>query len=315
MIVKSIKKVFIFIIPFLLILYPLDIYLSKEMIEKGEGETSIWTDIFSSNINADIVIEGSSRASVHFDPILIEDSLNTSCYNLGLDGHSFLLQNFRHTEFLKYNRQPKLIVYEIGYSTFSDHKVAYNFDALLPYILFNNTIKESTEEYNYYHFADYYIPLVRYYGKVMSILQSKIPSKIKTKGYNKIDQEWNNNREIEFDSVKLAHDPALTPLFEEYIKDCKKKNIKLILVHPPEYIEHQNRVVLREQEIDKYKQLGEKYDIPFYDFSNDTLSFNKKYFKDALHLNARGSTIFTKKMIPILKSEMAAINSNFQEIK
>ena len=48
-----------------------------------------------------------------------------------------------------------------------------------------------------------------------------------------------------------------------------------------------------------FKKFSKKYDIPFYDYSTDTLCFHKKYFYNALHLNKTGAEIFTNKLIAL----------------
>ena len=60
-----------FVIPVIAVSYFADLVISKELKKSNSytfGEYSIWNDIYDGKINADIVIYGSSRAWVHFDP-------------------------------------------------------------------------------------------------------------------------------------------------------------------------------------------------------------------------------------------------------
>ena len=60
-----------------------------------------------------------------------------------------------------------------------------------------------------------------------------------------------------------------------------------------------------------FKKLSKEYQIPFYDFSNDSISYHKKYFYNASHLNNFGSQLFTKELIDKLKySDVFSTKSN-----
>jgi len=61
-----------------------------------------------------------------------------------------------------------------------------------------------------------------------------------------------------------------------------------------------------------YKKFSNEYQIPFYDFSNDSISYHKKYFYNASHLNNIGSQLFTKELIDTLKySVVLRTKSNY----
>ena len=106
---KFIKYLLFFIAPFILFSYCIDVFISTNLkkAKKGAyGEYSTWNDVFEGKINSDIVIYGSSRAWKHISPKIINDRLHISTYNLGIDGHTFWLENFRHRMLLKNNTKP-----------------------------------------------------------------------------------------------------------------------------------------------------------------------------------------------------------------
>jgi hypothetical protein len=76
----------------------------------------------------------------------------------------------------------------------------------------------------------------------------------------------------------------------------------LIFVYTPEYIEGQKYVSNRAQIMGLYKKYSKQYQIPFYDFSNDSISYQKKYFYNVSHLNRLGSELFTAQLIDTLKT-------------
>ena len=102
---RFLKNIGYFVLPIMFLSYAADVFLSSKLKESkthAGGEYSTWSDLYKGNLNANILIYGSSRAQVHVSPLIISDSLGRSCYNLGLTGHNFWAQYFRHKELLKY---------------------------------------------------------------------------------------------------------------------------------------------------------------------------------------------------------------------
>jgi len=319
---KFLLNILVFSVLILAISYLVDLFLSANVKKSNihaQKEYPVWNAIMDGEIKSDLLIYGSSRAWININPDRLSDSLHLSAYNIGIDGHNFLLQNLRHKLFLKHNRKPKLIIYSLDIFTLGSAGDLYNPDQFLPYMLWNDEIKKSTMKYKGYSSLDYMLPLVRYCGKLDAIKTAvkmvvvpgdNPPARIK--GYQGQDTSWNSD----FDAIKLKmgsfsakiNDTTLTQ-FENFLKECRADTIDLIFVYAPEYIEGQKFVKNRDEILTVYKGLGQKYSIPFYDFSNDSLSFNKKYFYNALHLNKRGAEIFTKELIDTLKKNKPAFLS------
>ena len=120
------------------------------------------------------------------------------------------------------------------------------------------------------------------------------------KGYKGMEYTWNldlENAKSQFNTYEVKFDPSLTKLLEQFIKECKEENIKLVLLYTPEYIQGQAFVKNREAMISKYKSLAQKYRLAFLDYSGDELSMQQQFFYNAQHLNKKGSEIFTRKLI------------------
>lgn len=308
-------NIFIFIIPIILLAYPIDLYISaylKKSNSYAEKEYSTWNAILDGKINSDIVIYGSSRAWVHINPTIITNRLHLSTYNLGIDGHTFCLQYLRHSLLLENNSKPKLIIHSLDIFTLGKGKDLYNSGQFLPYMLWNEEIINATIDYNGFEIIDYYIPLIRYYGRRDAIktafsMKKNVVNKVeRVNGYQGQDRKWNTDFDKANNSIKkyeIKLDKTTVILFDKYLRECKFKNIKVIFVYTPEYIDGQKFVKNRNEIINLYKKFSKKYNIPFYDYSNDTISFQKKYFYNAQHLNKTGSQLFTEKLVDTLKKK------------
>ena len=303
-------------LPLFLISYPIDLFVSKNLKKSNkyaQKEYPLWNDLFEGNINSDILIYGNSRAWVHFDPFIIQDKLQFSVYNLGIDGHNFWLQFFRHQVLLAYNIKPKLIILSIDAFTFNKNKELYNFKQFLPYMLWNQEVQSATSRYDVFKPYDFWLPLVRYYGhsEVFEIATRQYTGHLsnpitRINGYQGQDKVWNTdfeNSKAKMSAYTIDVDMQLISLFEEFIQDCIAQDIKLVFVYSPEYIEGQQFLSNRESIISMYKKFSAKYDIPFYDYSNDSISFKKKYFYNATHLNKLGSEVFSVKFADTISAK------------
>ena len=302
-------RLFYFMLPVIAFACVGDIIISKALKTSktfASGEYSVWNDLFEGRINGDIVIYGSSRAVVQIDPRIIEDSLHQSCYNLGIDGHNFWLQYFRHSEFLKYNKAPKLIVHSLDVTTLTDRGDLFNSDQFLPYMLFDRSIQSTTHEHNFFSSWDFNAPMARFMGKERALLHAasqlvnKQPDSLgRINGYQPQPKTWNADFETarkKLSSINIEMDSGALELFKTYLQECNDRGIKIVFVYTPQYIEGQNFIQNKDEILNLYKKLADTNHIPFMDYSNDPICESKEYFYNSGHLNKTGSVLFTRKL-------------------
>lgn len=310
---KFLRKIVFFSVLCIVLAFLLDYTISYVLKQSSEypGEFEVMNDIYDGKANCDIAIYGSSRAWVHFDPKIISDSLNKSVYNFGIDGHGFWLQYLRHLEFLKHNPKPKIIIIATDAYSLEKKEDLYQQNQFLPYMLWNKNIQKYTSSFNGFKTIDYYIPLIRYFGK-KSILKScllvlfKKNEKYRVKGYKAIDSQWNTDfdkarEQMQSRIVKV--DTASVKLFEKFILECKNANIDVVLVCSPEYIEGQRFVSNRKLAIGVYQKIASKHQVTFLDYSDNEICKDKANFYNASHLNNTGSDTFSKIFASDLKNK------------
>lgn len=307
---KFLKNIAAFGTLLVLLMVGLEYYLTLELKNRNsEGEVIVWEDLYENTLNEyNHFIYGSSRAWVHIDPMILEKELGKKYYNLGADGQNFTVQKFRHKELAR-KTEIKSIIYSVDINTFIFRNYIRDYDQFLPFMFWeNNGIKEFLQPYNYYSSIDYYLPLTRYYGhrNVISDMffskDSAAPSRIR--GYKGQERKWNDdfkNATKEREFLKIKIDYNLVNEFDCFLKELLNNNIQVVLVYTPELIEGQNYVSNRSDIIDIYRNLSTKYGIPFFDFSTDSLSYERKYYYNASHLNKRGAELFTSKLADSLK--------------
>lgn len=312
---KFLLKIFVFLLPIILVAYFADIFISVNLKKSNAfafKEYSTWNAVLDGKLNSDILIYGSSRAWVHFDPSIIEDSLKLPTYNLGIDGNTFKMQYLRHKLALKYNRKPKLIIHSVDATTLQEGNF-FNSKQILPYMLWDADFFNFTSEYKSYSFLDYKLPLIRYYAKTDAIktafkmsLEVEDKDLQRIKGYQGQDRTWNTDfeeakKKMKSYEIKINND--LKQEFDTYLKECKEKNIEVLMVYSPIYIEGQEFIKNKEYTLNIYEEFAGKYNFQFFDFSNDSICYDKKYFYNTRHLNKQGAELFTKKLTTLIKKQ------------
>ena len=311
---KFLYHIVYFIIPVLLLAYPADLFLGKYLKKSHpyNDEFPIWNAIYEGKVNSDVVIYGSSTAWVHVNPQMLADSLHSSVYNLGMDGHNFWMQYQRHRSLLRYNKVPRIIIQTLDIFTLQKRDNLYNADQFLPYMFLNDDLQISTAKYEGYQPVDFALPLVRYYGKRKAITTAmwlsisrsgESPNRIA--GFQSQNKAWTND----FTSAKLRMpayeaklDTASIHLFDRYLNECSERNIKMVFVYSPEYIDGQQFITNRAEVIALYEAFSKRYAIPFYNYSDDAITRDRSCYFNTLHLNKKGSTLFTSKLICDLKA-------------
>lgn len=309
---KFILQIVILSIPFVIILSILDYFVTKGLQKTKFGDYKEWNDIYSGNLNSDIVINGSSRAWVHISPKIIDSILNVNSYNLGIDGYSFYMQLGKYNEYVQHNIKPKIIIQTLDISTLSKRDDLYNYEQFFPYI-YNSSIKKITKNFIGFSFLDYNMPFYRYRNSseivkvgVEEYFSTTNLDNGKYKGYLGMERDWDGS----FDEFKKNNphgvvtklDSESVELMDTFLSSCKNNNIEVIFVFTPEYIENQRISNNREEIINTYLDFAKKYDLLFFDYSKDTISYQKKYFYNSQHLNKEGAELFTEKMTNDIKS-------------
>ncbi len=302
------KKFCIKILLFLVLTYSvsliIDIGISK--IAQPRGEYSSWKDLYDNNINADLLVFGSSRAMNQFNIQIIEDSLNRSAYNLGLSSARIEMSLLRLIEHLRVcSNKPKYVTLEIDWLTIDNEKFLYTPWQIFPYMLFNSNIYTYTHHFKGFNNHFYIIPLARYGKYFFEIFKNRYRtyarnSNVEPKGYVAFKGHWNGNTNI--GEINASIHPEEIKYLNEFVTVCKSNKIKLNFVYAPEYIEATKIVKNRDVVIDYIKKYADEHSIPFIDFSQEEFCSDTTFFYNNRHLNSLGADKFTSEYyVPWIK--------------
>ncbi len=299
------KKFLLHILVFVTILLSLliveDIMVTSGYHSKETRKYGVWNEILHTNINADLLIMGNSRAWCQYSPQIFDSILRINAYNIGLDGSAFNRQKARYDIYRHYQKiKPRYIIQNVEFFTLGGYTIGYEREQFMPYLtypFYRNRIKKEEP----FSFGELYLPMYRYY-------KNNVYDDI-TK-YDYIIQKGYYGREIEWDDSKLKStkpyneniDSTLLQLFTDYIEELQSDNIVPILVSAPVFIGATN-VVLNIDEINNlYRQIAEQYNILFLDYSKIPLSRDTSYFYNATHMNRKGAELFSTQLANDLDS-------------
>ena len=298
------KLLFFCLLP-LPVLYGLQIIIDSGLRKSDYPLYSEWNDIYDGKINADLIVMGSSRAWGQISPTILDEKLKINTYNLGINAWTFPMQNARFQIYLKHNKKPRYIVHSLDLRMLSKREDLFNYQQFMPY-LYDSDMRAATKDYKGgFGASQYYLPMFKYNGNLdvaaagfLSYFNLVQYERTNTKGYEGQNLGWDNS----FEAFKknfpngytLPFEESVAGEFENYLAYCKKNEIKVILVFSPEYIELYPLITNRNEIISLFQSYSKEFDIPFLDYSNHPICFNKSLFYNSEHLNIEGSEMFSK---------------------
>lgn len=242
--------------------------------------------------NEDIVIMGSSRASHHYVPQILSDSLGMSCFNAGQDGNGIILQ-YGRWKMISERYTPKVLIYDVtpSFDLEQNDNMAY-IDRLKPFC----------DDYDVKNFVTGIFPverwklysqMYRYNYKFLEMISDCEKDKSNSrKGYIPLHGQM-NKKVVEgrtvFNISRITYDETKLHYFECLILDCQKKNTKLIFVVSPYF----KGGIYNKESFMPIIEMAEKYDVPFYYFNDSDFINHPGYYKDSHHLNDEGAEAFT----------------------
>lgn len=276
-------------------------FVSLKDIGLKKNPENMWlkTPFVVEKVNSDVVIIGSSKASHHYIPKIIYDSLGLSAYNCGQDGCFFLCQNCVINMMLD-RYKPKMIIWDIQpNSFFGDKPKEYqNFRYLSPYYHINHWAKDYIDSESAKMELRMYSKLFSYNSKALNYVFPLIAGSSKTErgyialpndGYKFPEKKAEKTEEPQYTSNKKYLNLLYTTL-----KRCKKENVDIQLFISPEY-NYESKSF--KDAVKDISRIANQNSVPFHNFHTIGNSNDSTLFKDTSHLNAKGAQIYTNLVV------------------
>lgn len=272
-----------------------------------------WNQAMRGQVNADIIISGSSRAAYHYDPRTIEAATGDSAFNLGRVGSQTDVQVAVLKTYLEHNRKPIVVIHNLDAFSFVTTREIFDPAIYVPYLQ-DKVLYNSLRQLDPQIIKSRYVPLYGYVVEDMNLtwfvgvkaLFGVYPKEDYFLGFSPRDREWTDDFEKYEESnpngVTFAIQPAGVQALDELIQICRKNGVKLVLVYSPEYSEMQAMTKNRAEIFAQFQELADRNQVPLWDYSKWRLEGDRNFFYNSQHLNARGAAIFSSDFAERLKN-------------
>ena len=306
------KKFLIRLSIFLLILIALamgaDIFITKQFKKLEASPFANWNDMYGGDIQSDILIMGSSRAYVQFNPRILDSVLHINSYNLGMNGRAIESQVVKyHVYRHEGNPKPKLILYEL-YQGSLDTSNGYDRIQFVPYLQDLYLWKE-IRPVDHFTWADAAIPMWRYRKykpEIFEIIRGtsyyeRAEQKV-YKGFVDYDKPWDGKMLANLDTIHYGRVPSAINELKKFLGECKEEGIPVVFVIAPFYIGATQKIDDLPGMYKLFHEIADPYGAPILDYTYHPLSYDTTYFYNASHLNRKGSTLFSLQLAHDLDS-------------
>lgn len=269
----------------------------------AKGGSTANCEYIANRSTDDIIILGSSRATHHYIPHIIEDSLGMSCYNCGEEGNGVVLA-YGRLKMLTNRYKPKLVLYEVtpGF----DYGTAESGAKYLGYLRsyydkdgISEIFDDFDDELSWLKMKS---KMYQNTGRLLPDIADNLVFRNNNKGYDALYGQMKNpsNKSAKDNIEEMGVDSLKLSYMGKVIILCKQNQIPLYFMISPRYgiQELDDSVFEPGISLKPALALCEEYDIPVYNYVHcPPISGNIEYFQDKGHMNNQGAVAYTQLLI------------------
>lgn len=291
---------------FALLVFAADFVTGKILHHFYKKQKSGWdqaTRYAAEETKADVLIFGASRAQQQYNPAILQDTLDLTCYNAGRDGTPFFYHYAMLQAVLK-RYTPKIIILDCEYGALAYSKTSYErVSSLLPLYDDHPEIRDIVNMRGpfekYKHISSIYPYNSMLFKIAVGNLSAASGDKKEIMGYVPLTgslqhpvKTYDQRQTYPLDSVKVN-------LLKSFIDHCQQRNIQLYFVTSPYYM----KTTGTDYSLATTKAIAAEKKVSFIDYSKDSFYYSRPdLFDDTVHVNRKGAEIFTASLAAALKA-------------
>ena len=295
--------VYLFLLFFLLV--GVHIFLQQGLGRRRDYVRGRWNKVAAGEINAELLLVGSSRAAAHYDAKTMGEALGLRCYNMGAHGTFLNLQAPLLSLYLDYNQSPDLILIDVH--SLSPRAETYEPSQYVS-VLNNQGIYRVLLERDRMVWAERFIPFFSicrwglFRAAIVGWISSSCDSDLDAYGYFPNDRVWSDQERAKEvggfpNKVSISICNAEVQHLDDMLAEAQFREIPVVLVYSPVWFEFRRFVSNQEKVITTFKTLADKYQVQFWDYSEEERFLNKDLFSNCSHLNTTGATLFSSNIV------------------
>jgi len=260
--------------------------------------------------NQDILIFGSSRALHHYIPDSITLHTGMTAYNCGLGGQGIGFSYIQIHKTLK-RYLPKQLILDISPGFLIDKDQMQKIKVLLPFYGEDTVIDNVLNEGKWIEKMKFASKIYPYNGISYSIISAFISKSTNIyNGYKPLNGKIDTTilyKENLNQSEKFSIPTDQVDFLTKIVNECKDKQVDLIIVVSPIYKPNERAKSI----INYLKRFSQAHATKFEDFSeNDLFRNHQDLFKDNLHLNHGGASLFSIEIANLIKLNDIKLKNN-----
>ena len=260
----------------------------------------------------DVLIMGNSRGKHHYDPQIIDSTLNVSSFCIGIGGYPINVEVEKYDLYRSHNTKPRVILQNIDYLTMNvmeDVRHQHQSEMFFP-LVYDRAGRKMMRNLGY-GFAELNIPFYRMYGYQQGIKNGILEaaglkhcvSRPAYKGHRAEEGKWNGH-ELNQMAVHRAEISAESKIvLEQFLSQCRKDSIDVILVNSPMYCGVKKKVSNLDEIKTYFDNTARRYGFRYLDYSVDCpIAQDSSNFCVAVHMNPTATKEFTRTLCKDLES-------------
>lgn len=254
----------------------------------AKGGSTANNEYIANSAKEDIIILGSSRATHHYNPEILSDSLSLSSYNCGEEGNGVVLAYGRFQMLIE-RYSPRLIIYEVtpGFDYYEWDPYTKYLGYLRPY--YNKKgIKEIFDDYDdELSSIKMMSSMYQNNSRLLQCVIDNITYRDNQKGFSPLYGEMKSTKKSKerryvLDSLKLNY-------VRKLCMDVKKHKIPFVMAISPVYCNAESKELYAEA-----VKICNEYNILLLDYRNyKQISTDVSLFQDPVHMNKKGADLYT----------------------
>lgn len=306
---KFIFNLFYFLaIQFILFSGIAHLLLNGIYMRKGD-DYEVLTGITKGGIDAEILINGSSRALTHFNSSLIQKRLGLKTYNIASNGTEIFSQVPILDTYIDNNRDPKYLVQIIDMSPSSGVYKVFNPPSLIPF-LFSEKLYNAYINIDYFYFFYKYFPLtgfIKYPQNINKGLEGYMSNQNLPEIYGRRLQGFSprpaNKELINMPeswlqlNAKFEINKFTIESLNSIINMCKSRKVQLFLIISPLYMDafpkSETQITIARHAVE---EIARENNIILFDFMDAQNLSDISVYSDPTHLNFKGANIISNNL-------------------
>lgn len=240
---------------------------------------------------AEIIILGSSRANHHYVPEVIEQEVDMTCFNTGVDAN-FLLNSCAIYKSIVNRYNPRVVLLDLSLNELLSGTGGYDeLSSLLPYVRSKEEIRDIVLMKSKFEKQKLISEIYPFNSALLAIAEGNVLKNNITKPNGYLPLYGNiKDTTLRFDQRKESVlDWNKIEVLSHIASDCRQREIRLILIQSPRYINANQGMITSVLD-----SLALEYRFEFWDYSNTSMLLKSEYFNDQEHLNDFGARQFSE---------------------